>query len=181
MARVPFIDRADMDAEQARAWDAAMETSGVVSGPFSVYIRLPKLFEAAQHIRDCLFAGPLSGRERQIANLLVARHFGSPYPWYAQVRHALRAGLDQAVIDAINARRTPDLADPRERACYAATSEMLETKRLSDESWAGAEKALGLNDLIALVVTTGNVSPVCLAANAFDMDPPGDDPTPLAG
>jgi 4-carboxymuconolactone decarboxylase len=179
MTRIAFIDRADMDEEQGRAWDTALATSGVVVGPFSAYIRLPKLFEAAQHIRSCLYAGPLSDRERQIVHVLVARNFGAEYPWYSQTQGALRAGLDRAFIDAINARRVPDLPDPRERTCYEVARELLETRTLSAESYATAEKILGTNDLIALVVTAGNFSTVCLAANAFDMDPPAANPIPL--
>src|SRR5262249_27394638 len=48
MARIPIIDRADMNAEQARVYDAAKQTSGIVGGPYYAYIRLPKLFEVCQ-------------------------------------------------------------------------------------------------------------------------------------
>ncbi|MFM9972872.1 MAG: hypothetical protein ACKVQK_31230 [Burkholderiales bacterium] len=51
MARITIIERADMDAEQARVHDEAMKSSGIVGGPFYAYIRLPKLFEAAQNLR----------------------------------------------------------------------------------------------------------------------------------
>ena len=33
MTRIAIIDRADMNAEQARVYDAAKATSGIVSGP----------------------------------------------------------------------------------------------------------------------------------------------------
>src|SRR6185436_15293172 len=100
MTRIAIIDRADMNAEQARVYDAAKQTSGIVGGPYYAYIRLPKLFEAAQTMRGALASGPLSRREQQIVNLAVARHWGARYPWYAQVRASLGVGIDQAVIDA---------------------------------------------------------------------------------
>ena len=62
MARIASIDRAEMTAEQARVYDAAKETSGIVGGPYVAYIRLPKLFEAAQNMRGCLSGGPLRAR-----------------------------------------------------------------------------------------------------------------------
>jgi 4-carboxymuconolactone decarboxylase len=179
--RIPKIDRAQMDAEQARVYDAALSAGGVVGGPYYAYIRLPALFEAAQNLRAYLFQrSPLSGRERQIANLVVARHWNSQYPWCAQVRGALKVGLEQAIIDAINARKTPEFASLRERTCFLVARELLASQRLSDESYAAAEKALGLNDLIALVATTGSFSTTCMAANTFEVDPPADAPTPLA-
>ena len=111
MPRIPLIERADMNAEQARVYDAAKQSSGIVGGPYYAYIRLPKLFEAAQNLRESLSGGPLSQREQQIVNLVVARHWNARYPWFAQVRRSLSVGIDQSVIDAINAHKTPNLTD----------------------------------------------------------------------
>ena len=105
MTRIAIMDRADMNAEQARVYDAAKESSGIVGGPYHAYIRLPKLFEAAQNMRASLSSGPMSRREQQIVNLVVARHWNARYPWFAQVRASLAAGIEQSVIDAINAKK----------------------------------------------------------------------------
>jgi 4-carboxymuconolactone decarboxylase len=180
VARIAIIDRSDMNAEQGRFHDAAKATSGIVGGPYYAYIRLPKLFEACQGLRASLAGGPLSRREQQIVNLVVARHWGARYPWYAQARASLAVGLAQAVIDAINARKTPDLPDVRERTCFAVASELLANKRLSDETYAAAEKTMGLESLVALVATTGSFSMTCMTANSFGVEPPADNPTPLA-
>src|ERR1700692_1510593 len=119
MPRIPIIERADMDAEQARVYDAAKQASGIVGGPYTAYIRLPKLFEAAQTMREALSCGPVSPREHKIVNMTVARHWNARYPWFAQARRSLAVGIPQAAIDAINARQTPDLPDARERTCFA--------------------------------------------------------------
>jgi 4-carboxymuconolactone decarboxylase len=180
MPRISIIDRANMNAEQARVYDAAKQTSGIVGGPYYAYIRLPKLFEACQNLRGSLAAGPLSKREQQIVNLVVARHWGAGYPWFAQVRRSLSLGIEQVVIDAINARRTPNLADARERTCFTVAHELLANKGLSDETYAAAEKTMGIEDLVALVAATGSFSMTCMTANTFAIDPPADNPTPLA-
>jgi 4-carboxymuconolactone decarboxylase len=180
MTRIPIIDRADMNAEQARVYDAAKETGGPVGGPYYAYIRLPKLFEACQNLRGCLSSGPLSRREQQIVNLVVARHWNARYPWFAQVRGSLAVGVDQAIIDAINARKTPSLADARERTCFVVASELLANKGLSDETYAAAENTMGLENLVALVALTGSFSMTCLTAATFRIDPPPANPTPLA-
>jgi 4-carboxymuconolactone decarboxylase len=174
------MDRAKMNAEQARVYDAAKASGGPVGGPYTAYIHLPKLFEAAQNQRACLSSGPLSRREQQVVNLAVARHWNARYPWFAQARASLAVGIEQPVIDAINARKTPDLADPRERTCFAVARELLANKGLSDETYAAAEKTMGLESLVALVATTGSFSMTCLTANTFGIDPPADNPTPLA-
>ena len=180
MPRLTIIDRADMNAEQARVYDAAKLAGGPVGGPYTAYIRLPKLFEAAQGLRGCLATGPLSKREQQVINLVVARHWGAKYPWFAQVRASLTAGIPQSVIDAINARKTPELPDVRERTCYVVANEILANKGLSDKTYAEAEKTMGLTDLIALVATTGSFSTTCITTATFQVAPPADNPTPLA-
>ena len=120
MARIKLIDRADMNAEQARVYDAAKAANGPLGGPYYAYIRLPKLFEASQNLRGTLAAGPLSRREQQMIHLAVARHWGAKYPWFAQVRASLGVGIDQAAIDAINARKEPNIAGrARARLFYA--------------------------------------------------------------
>ncbi len=180
MARIAILDRGDMTAEQGRVYDAAKQSSGIVGGPYCAYIRLPALFEACQNVRAALASGPLSPREQQIVNLAVARHWNARYPWFAQVRRSLAVGIEQPVIDAINAHRDPGLADARERTCWAVARDLLVSKGLSDEAYGAAEKTMGLEALVALVASIGSFSMTCMTANTFGIDPPAANPTPLA-
>jgi 4-carboxymuconolactone decarboxylase len=112
--------------------------------------------------------------------MTVARHWGARYPWFAQVRRSRSIGIDQSVIDAINVRGTPDLVDARERTCFTVARELLSNKALSDNTYAAAEKTMGLESLVALVAATGSFSMTCMTANSFGIEPPADNPTPLA-
>jgi hypothetical protein len=96
------------------------------------------------------------------------------------VRGSLAVGIEQPVIDAINARRAPSLNDAREQTCFTVARELLADKRLSDEAYAAAEKTMGLESLVALVATIGSFSMTCMTAGTFGVAPPSDDPTPLA-
>ena len=180
MARITTMDRGEMSAEQGRVYDAAAAEKSPVGGPYTAYIRLPKLFEACQNLRGALSSGSLSRREQQVANLAIARHWNAKYPWFAQVRASLAVGIDQAVVDAINARKAPNLPDAREKTCYLVPSELLANKGLSDATYAAAEKTLGLESLVALIATTGSFSMTCMTAGTFQIDPPAANPTPLA-
>lgn len=179
MARIAYVQRDDMNPQQAEVYDEAKEMGGPVGGPYYAYIHTPEIFRQSQHLRHCIQNGPLSGREKQIINLVIARHWDARYPWFAQVRNALAVGLEREVIDAINERRQPALADAREKACYAIAHEMLSTHRLSDATYASAETALGLTDLIYASTMVGQFTMTCTTANAFEIDPPADEPVPL--
>jgi 4-carboxymuconolactone decarboxylase len=180
MTRIVIIDRADMDAEQGRVYDAAKAKGSPLGGPYYAYIRLPKLFEGAQTLRESLAPGPLSRREQVIINLTIARYMNARYPWFAQSRAALAAGFDQSVVDAVNARETPLLPAVREQTCHVVARELVEKKGLSDDSYAAALRTMGENDLVALVAAAGSFQMTCLTANAFAVDPPAENPTPLA-
>jgi 4-carboxymuconolactone decarboxylase len=180
MTRIKVIDRAEMNDEQGRMFDTIKGEGGPVGGPYWAYIRNPKLMRLAQDISNCLRAGPLSDRERQIAILTVIRFWGAKYPWAVQVRNSLGAGVDQDIVDAINARHDPDLSDARERAAYEVAKELVADHGLSDATYAAAEKAFGVEDLVDLVAVIGQFSMVCCTANAFDITPPDEAPARLA-
>jgi 4-carboxymuconolactone decarboxylase len=179
MTRIKILDRSEMDAEQGRVHDEATASSSPVGGPYYAYIRLPKLFAAAQNMRVTLGKEPLSRREQQVINLVCARHWNARYPWFAQVRASIAAGISQGVIDTINAHATPELPDAREKTCFAVSHELLADKKLSDKTYADALKVMGEKDLVALIAVTGSFSMTCLTASAFEVDPPADNPTPL--
>src|SRR6185312_15453159 len=143
MARISTIERANMNADQARVYDAAKAANSPVGGPYTAYIRLPKVFEAAQNMRAAMGSGPLSRREQQIVNLTVARYWNAQYPWFAQVRASLAVGIDQGTIDAINARKTPNLPDARERTCFVVAQEILANRGFFFQDSAAAEKTMG--------------------------------------
>lgn len=180
MTRIAVLKRDDMNAEQGRVYDEAKAAGGPLGGPNWAYIRKPKLFAASQAMGVVLRESGLSGRERQIAVLTVVRHWGAKYPWAVQVRASLAAGLDQATIDAINERRTPPLTDPREKSAHDVARELLAEHRLSDATYAAAEKAYGIEGLVSLVAAVGQFSMVSCTANAFDITPPDDAPSRLA-
>jgi hypothetical protein len=46
--------------------------------------------------------------------------------------------------------------DAREHTCFAVASEVLAHKGVSDESYAAAEKTMGLESLVALVASVGS-------------------------
>ncbi len=172
MTRIKVLDRAEMNDEQGRVFDEAAKAGNPTGGPYWAYIRTPKLMRVNQELAATVRGGGLSGRERQIAVLTVVRHWGAKFPWAAQVRASLAAGLDQPTIDAINAGRTPELADPREALAHKLAKELLENKGLSTATYEAAAKAFPEDQLVTLVAAVGQFSMVCCTANAFDISPP---------
>lgn len=182
MARIDTIPLDEMTPEQRRINDhiAGKRQSGVARGPFGIWLRMPALAEKAaafgDHVRDEL---SIDRRLAELAILVVARHFTAQYEWFAHERHARRAGVADATIEAIRARREPRLADEAEEAVYALATELLRTQTVSDESYARARAALGEQGVIELTTTVGFYSMVAMMLVTFRVDvPEGADPLP---
>ena len=75
---------------------------------------------------------------------------------------------------------TCDGSKSRERTCLVVARELLASKGLSDETYAAAEKTMGLESLVVLIASIGSFSMTCMTANTFGIDPPAANPTPLA-
>jgi len=180
MTRIKILSRDEMSDEQGKVFDGAKAAGAPVGGPYWAYIRYPALMQKAQEMSNCLSAGALSPRERQIAILTVIRHWSAAYPWAVQVRNSLKAGVDQEIVDAINARKAPPLTDAREKAAYQVAKELLADHGLSDATYRAAEQAFGEEGLVTLVAQVGQFGMTCCTANAFDVTPPDDAPARLA-
>lgn len=179
MARIPEISPDDMNADQRRVYDDVMATTGRVAGPARGYIYSPRLWETtnavSDHFADCALTQP----QVKIVAMLTARHWNSKFPWTAQARQALDAGMDKAVVDAINARTRPGLPDAADAAAYDVASELLANGNVSDETFKRAGDVLGYPGLVDAVGAVGHFCKVCMMASAAGAEAPADAPSVL--
>jgi 4-carboxymuconolactone decarboxylase len=179
MTRISILTPDDMNDEQRAVIDASKANGKPHGGPFWAYIRNPKLMQNVQNIGACIADSTLSAREQQIVILTVARFWGANYPWAVQCRNALKVGLTQEEIDAINARGALPTDDKRELLAHQIANELLADKGLCDATYASAEASFSTEELVALVARIGSFSMTCCTANAFDITPPDDAPARL--
>jgi 4-carboxymuconolactone decarboxylase len=179
MTRIHLLTPDEMNDEQRAVIDASKASGKPHGGPFWAYIRNPKLMQSIQNTGACIADTTLSAREQQIVTLTVVRFWGANYPWAAQCRNALKVGLTQKEIDAINARSALPTDNQRELLAHRIANELLADKGLSDATYAAAEAIFSTAELVALVARVGAFSMTCCTANAFDITPPDDAPDRL--
>ena len=179
MTRMRILPREDMNDEQGMFYDSFVEDGKPHAGPYWAYVRHPSLMQLCSDIGDWFRGSALSGRERQIAVLTTVRFWDANYPWAVQVRASLAAGVDQDIVDAINERRDPGLTDPREKMAHEMASQLTATHRLTDETYATAEKLFGEQDLVSLIGVIGFFGMVATTANAINATPPDAAPARL--
>ena len=175
MTRIQPLSRDEMDADQQIIYDRILEKGGRIGfGPAIGYAYSAEVWrlhnESSAHLLDC----SLTNVQIRIVSLLTVRHWKAAYPWSAQARTAMGAGLDKAIIEAINGGEQPDFNDTTDAAVHAATRELLASGNLSDDGFTAAEAALGIKRLSEVVHTIGHFSTTAMMANVVGATPPAD-------
>jgi len=175
MYRVPALSREQMDAEQQKIYDATVATTGRVGkGPSVGYSYSPGLWgvhnASSAHLLDC----SLTQAQVRIVSVMTARHWNAAYPWSAQASQALAAGVDRAVIDAINAGEQPKFTDSADEIVHAVTRELLSTGSLRDDLFKTAESTIGYRRLADVIGVIGHFTTTAMMANFVGAEPPKD-------
>jgi 4-carboxymuconolactone decarboxylase len=161
------LSYAEMSAPQKRMFDNLLsgERRGA-AGPFNVLLRSPEMGDLAQQFGASMrFHSSIPSRLNEMAILVTARHWTSHYEWYAHKPAAQRAGLRQAVIDAIAAGRRPPAMAPDEQAVYDFVDQLLTTKQVSDAAFKAAKDRFGERGVVDLIGVTGYYQLVSMLLN----------------
>jgi 4-carboxymuconolactone decarboxylase len=136
------------------------------NGPFNVMLRSPIMGDYAQELgAQVRFNSSLPAPLREMAILIAARHWTVHYEWNAHKTAALSAGLNPAIVAAIAAGETPKSMQANEAALHRFCSELLETTRVSDATFAAAKAAFGEQGVAELIFTLGYYSTVAMFLN----------------
>ena len=156
--RIPVPDLARLDAEQQRVADeVASGPRKEVRGPVLVWLHSPELASRAQKLGEFLRWGTtLSARISELVILVTARHYECRYMWNNHVGHAVKAGLTQQAIDAIDAGQTPSFSEADEAAAYAFTTDMLRHHAVADPVLTAAREALGDRGVVEMGAIIGH-------------------------
>ena len=181
MNRLPQLSYEMLDAEQKALWDDLVSgPRGRVAGPYHAWLRVPKLAAIAeQYGRFVRYETSLPARLSELAILIVARHWNAQVEWWAHHPLALKAGLAPEIADAIAHRHDPAFTNADEKIVWRLTRELIDTKRVSDATYADAKQAFGETGVIELIAILGNYFAVALVLNTFGIEPPdGSAPLP---
>jgi 4-carboxymuconolactone decarboxylase len=177
MARIePITTREGLDPAQLQVFDSiAGGARGGVRGPHTVLLHRPEmaapLDRLGTYVRyDCA----IPQRQRELAILVIAAHWRADYEWFAHAPIAETCGIPRPVIDAVGERRVPEFDDPDDALVHGFARELIDTGRVSDETFASAEARFGKLAVLDLVVLLGYYTTIAMVLNAFDVQPPAE-------
>jgi 4-carboxymuconolactone decarboxylase len=174
--RLPPIPSEQLTAAQRSAAEALVRgRRGALFGPFVAMLRSPELLDRSQRLGEYLrYDSAIPPRLRELAILLVARHFRQGYEWHVHAPAAAQAGLASVTIDDIAAGRRPEHLQPDESVVYEFCIQLLSEHAVSDATYANARTLLEEQGLIDLCSVCGYYGMLALIMNvARTALPPG--------
>ena len=178
MSRVPPLDPTTLTPDQQRV---AAEIAGArknVRGPFTIWLRNPALAEHANQFGVALRDSKVLDRRLfELVVITVCRAWSVQYAWSSHAPAAEAAGVAPEVIAAIRDNRTPDLKRDDEHVAYDVTTEIMQTRELSQATYDRAIAQFGVEGTVDLISTVGYYAMVGIFLKSFDVPTPtGDRP-----
>jgi 4-carboxymuconolactone decarboxylase len=179
MPRYQELATGDMNpAQQAVVNEIVSGKRGRFGGPFQLLIRAPEVCKHLSRLGEYLrWGSSLSPALSELAICLTARHIRANYEWHAHAPLAVEGGVPAAAMEAIRTGQTPHFEAKDQALVYKLVSELIDTKRLSDASFAEGIAAFGEQGIVELGTIIGYYTAIGNALNVFEVAlPPGQAP-----
>ena len=172
--RISEIDPDALTPEQKAIYDRITAgPRGQVRGPYHAWLRNPGYCDQVEKMGHYLrFAAILPGNLRELAIITVARHWKAEFEWFAHAPVALREGVSEDIVDAIERGETPAFENKDEAAIHAFVHELLATGHVGDDAYAGMVAMVGEDGVVELIGLVGHYTGVAMTLNSFAIVPP---------
>ena len=170
MARVPYVDREEMDAEGQAIYDRIRQDRNAprVGLQFRALLHNPKaagyLTSMGAQLR---FQSALPEDLKEFAICVLAREWNSDIEWTAHAPMAEKAGVGRDAIEAVRTGKAPAGLDERQQLIVRFVHELLRKKNVSDETFAAVQKLLGMKGAVDLTLTCSYYTAINMAQIAL--------------
>jgi 4-carboxymuconolactone decarboxylase len=166
--RLPTIPPDQYTAEQKAAAEEFLAARKVpVFGPFEPLMYSPDVMSQARAMGDYLrYKSRIGTTLSELVILVTAREWTQDYEWYVHAPIAAKAGIRPEIIEAIRDGRRPTGMSEDEELVYDFSSELHQNKRVSDGTFARAEKRFGKPAVVDLVAINGYYTLLAMQLNA---------------
>jgi 4-carboxymuconolactone decarboxylase len=181
MTRLPMIDENKMtDAQRAAIKTVTAGKRAGVRGPFPALLRSPELCARAAHLGELMrFGTSLPPRLSEMAILITAYYWRAQYEWFAHAPMAKQGGLSDDIIEAIRTGKKPAVMKPDEAVLHDFCTELYNTKRVSDATYAKAVQTFGENGTVEILGISGYYVLVSMVLNTAKVELPAGTPAPF--
>ena len=171
MSRYRDISIEEMTPAQREVHDEIVAgRRGRFGGPFQLLVRAPEVCRHLSRLGEYLrWGSSLEPALSELAICLTARHLRANYEWHAHAPLAVAAGVPAAAIEAVRTGATPHFKARDQALVYRLVTELIDTKRLGDATFAKAVAAFGEAGVVELGTIIGYYTAIGNALNMFEM------------
>jgi 4-carboxymuconolactone decarboxylase len=180
MSRFPKLTSEQMTpAQREVAAEITAGPRGEVRGPFIALIHNAELARRIQALGEYLrWKTKLPPKIVELAVLVTARRWTCQHEWFVHSDLARKAGVEEAVINAIRDGREPPLKGD-DALVYAFCREAHATGRVGDMAFDRVVQRYGRDGALDLLALNGYYSMMAMVLNTAGLPLPGNAPAPL--
>ena len=174
--RLPTIPPAKYTDEQKKA-AAEFEAARKVPpfGPFEPLMHSPQVMNQARAMGDYLrYNSAIGNTLSELVILVTAREWSQDYEWHVHYPIALKVGIRKEICDAIADGRRPTGMTEDEEIVYDFSIELHHNRRVSDVTFARAEKRFGKRGVVDLTGINAYYALLAMQMNVAHYAPPND-------
>jgi len=153
----------------------------ITSGPNSVMVNSPEMAQRAGHLSEYLRnESSLPKKIQELAMLTTARGTDCQFIWNAHAASGRKAGLSDAVVNALRDKRPLPAGAPADEAVVVNYGlEFFHARKVSQRNFDAALKQFGAQGLTELTTLMGYYALLAFNANAFTIDLPANRTEPV--
>ena len=185
--RVPLPRREDLKTdEERRAWDKVVGPGGLQPGPVganTLRLYFPLVADRYQDVvRYLRERSGLDPKLAQLAILVATRESSGQYEWNAHEPTALKEGVSQQTVEIVRNKKDAKGVSEQEEIVIRFGREMLRDPKVSDKTFADAERILGRKNTLAVAMLVTHYSASSLLAHAYNahLRPGQKEPFPIS-
>jgi alkylhydroperoxidase family enzyme len=171
VARVALIGEGERPELESLITTIKAERGGKLLNLYRALLNSPAVAEGWLKLFTAIRQnGKLSGRYRELAILRVALLNGADYEYRAHIPFALKDGISQEQIDALDGWQVSGVFGERERAVLAYTDHMTREIRVPDAIFDELRRHFDDRELVELTATVGGYNLVSRFLEAMRID-----------
>lgn len=174
LSRLPPLTRGELDADGQRVWDYLAGVNGTMPkvGPPPVTIYSPKAAEPIQTLNQYLRRSIVGPRFFELSALVASREFDQQYEWSGHEPAAVRAGLEQSIIDVVKYNRGLTGVPEKEATVIRLGRALFRDHKVSSELWAKTVEHFGRQGAIEVTTIMADYAMVGFLLTAVDQQLP---------
>src|SRR6476619_6358295 len=151
--RLAKLSYEQLSPEQKTVWDEVVAgPRKKMHGPFFIWLHSPQLLTRAEKLGlYARFQSSLPQRLSELCILMIAAHWKAAGEWVDHAPIARDLGVDGDALEALRQGLPPRFKKADEAATYELAQELLNSRNVSDATYAGVKTVLGERGILDVV------------------------------